>query len=189
MLLVTRLHSPLCALASHSNLFDNPFNIARNEFIEPTLICKTVAKIWSHNNEARRNLKLPPLAVLTTMLLASCGFDKTRYEIQYTFDNTTMRSDFLEVYELTSDGINGKWSSTYHHVDTVVTGGDTVEWVSGRITDVAREDCIALQVYTSGYRPGGGGNYTLDTVFPLTPGGKNYIYIHPGLTWLPTYGE
>lgn len=34
------LHSPLCALAWHSNLLDYPIKTARNEFIEPTIIKK-----------------------------------------------------------------------------------------------------------------------------------------------------
>ena len=99
-----------------------------------------------------------------------------------------MQSDFVEAYELTAEGMsNGKWRSTNHHLDTVITDGDTVEWVSGTITDVARENCVALQIFTSGYRPCGGGNYTLDTIYQLTLGEKNLIQITPDQTWTPTY--
>ena len=133
------------------------------------------------------NLKNIFLSILCILLLTGCNLDSTRYEIRYCFDNTDMHSDFLEAYELTPEGANGKWRSTNHHIDRVVTNGDTVEWASGVISDVARDNCVALQVYTSGYRPEGGGNYTLDTVFYLDQGEKNYIYINPGLTWSPTY--
>ena len=121
-------------------------------------------------------------------MLSSCDKNKTSYEITYCFDNTAMQSDFVEAYELTAEGMsNGKWRSTNHHLDTVVTGGDTVEWASGIISDVARKDCMALEIHTSGWRPCGGGNYTLDTVYYLTFGEKNAIHINPGQTWHPTY--
>lgn len=131
---------------------------------------------------------LLPIAALALLLSASCNKDKTSYEITYRFNNTTMQSDFVEAYELTAEGMsNGKWRSTNHHLDTVITDGDTVEWVSGTITDVARENCVALQIFTSGYRPCGGGNYTLDTIYQLTLGEKNLIQITPNQTWTPTY--
>ena len=46
---------------------------------------------------------------------------------------------------------------------------------------------MALQIFTSGYRPCGGGNYTLDTIYQLTLGEKNLIQITPNQTWTPTY--
>lgn len=128
-------------------------------------------------------------AAIAVLMLTSCDKDKTRYEISYRFDNTAMQSDFVEAYELTADGANGKWRSTNHHLDTAITDGDTVEWASGTISDVARKDCVALQIYTSGYRPCGGGNYTLDTVYHLTIGEDNYIHIDPSQTWSPTYAK
>lgn len=129
------------------------------------------------------------LAALTLFIFASCEEGKTRYEIRYYFDNTEMQSDFLEAYELTPEGANGKWRSNFHHLDTVITDGDTVEWASGEISDVARENCVALKIYTSGWRPNGGGNYVLDTVFELKIGEKNYFYINPGMNWSPRYKE
>lgn len=136
---------------------------------------------------AKTNNKLLAFATFIVLLFASCNKDKTSYEIHYRFDNTAMQSDFLEAYELTPEGANGKWRSTNHHLDTIITDGDTVEWASGTISDVAREDCIALQIFTSGYRPCGGGNYTLDTIYNLIIGEKNFIYINPEQTWSPTY--
>ena len=122
------------------------------------------------------------------LLFASCDKVRTKYEIHYRFDNTTMQSDFVEAYELTSEGMsNGKWRSTDHHLDTVITDGDTVEWASGIIKDVARESCVALEIHTSGWRPCGGGNYTLDTIYYLTLGENNIINITPDQTWHPTY--
>jgi len=129
------------------------------------------------------------LASLVAPLAVGCDRGATRYEIQYCFDNTAMHSDFLEAYELTTEGANGKWRSTNHHLDTVVSGGDTVEWASGSISDVARENCVALKIFTTGYRPCGGGNYTLDTVYRLKVGERNVIHIHPDQTWTPTYAK
>jgi poly(3-hydroxybutyrate) depolymerase len=132
--------------------------------------------------------KLLALAALALLIFTGCGKDKTRYEIRYCFDNTAMQSDFLEAYELNPDGTaNGKWRSTNHHLDTVINGGDTVEWASGVISDVARENCVTLKIFTTGYRPCGGGNYTLDTLFHLNTGENNYFYINPGMTWSPRY--
>ena len=128
-------------------------------------------------------------AALAILMLSGCDISGTSYEIKYRFDNTDMQSDFLEAYELTENGANGKWRSTNHHLDTVVTDGDTVEWASGTISDVARKNCVALKIFTSGHRPCGGGNYTLDTVYHLTLDEKNYIYIGPSQTWSPTYGK
>lgn len=133
--------------------------------------------------------KLLPIVALAAILTAGCSTDKTRYEIHYTFDNTKMRSDFLEAYELNTSGANGKWRSERHQIDTVITNGDTIEWASGSLSEVAREDCVALQISTSGFRTGGGGNYTLDTIFYLVQGESNYINITPSHTWHSTYNK
>ena len=142
------------------------------------------------NKKRINDRKVMPLALLAlALVLVGCNKNKTVYEISYRFDNTTMQSDFVEAYELTTEGANGKWRSTNHHLDTVITNGDTVEWASGTISDVARENCVALKIFTSGYRPGGGGNYTLDTVYYLNLGEKNIIHITSEQTWTPTYSK
>lgn len=126
--------------------------------------------------------------VASALLLLSCSRDKTRYEIHYCFDNTGMHSDFLEAYELTSATTgNGVWRSERHHLDTVVSDGDTIEWASGTLKDVVRDDCIGLMVTTSGWRQCGGGNYKLDTVFYLKEGENNHIYITPSFEWKNRY--
>ena len=148
--------------------------------------------IFGERKKKNSDIICPKTLLFTGVLLllfASCDKDKTKYEIHYRFDNTTMQSDFVEAYELTPDGANGKWRSTYHHLDTVISNGDTVEWASGTISDVARDNCVALQIFTSGWRPCGGGNYTLDTIYYLKLGENNIINITPEQTWTPTYGN
>lgn len=91
-------------------------------------------------------MKTRLLFIATFALLLGCSRDRTEYEIRYCFDNTDMHSDFLEAYELTSDTTgNGKWRSERHHLDTVIIDGDTVEWASGTLKDVARGNCVALR--------------------------------------------
>lgn len=133
-------------------------------------------------------MKTRLLFIATFALLLGCSRDRTEYEIRYCFDNTDMHSDFLEAYELTSGTTgNGKWRSERHHLDTVITDGDTVEWASGTLKDVARGNCVALLINTSGWRACGGGNYKLDTIFHLKKGEDNYIYITPSFEWKNRY--
>lgn len=122
--------------------------------------------------------------IMAAMLLSGCELERTHYDIQYCFDNTDMHSDFLEVYELI-DSVrgNGKWRSNPHKLDTVVIDGDTIEWASGKISEVARDNCVGLSVHTSGWRPCGGGNYDLDTIFFLNQGERNFIVITPSMAW------
>lgn len=125
---------------------------------------------------------------LVAQMLMGCELEKTRYEIQYCFDNTEMGSDFFEAHELINPNSGtGVWRSNRHHLDTVYTETDTIEWASGKIKDVASHDCTALKIYTSGYRPQGGGNYVLDTIFYLEKGERNFFYVTPSMKWHNQY--
>lgn len=127
------------------------------------------------------------IAVSAT-LLVGCSLGKTRYEVRYCFDNTEIRSDFLEVYECTADLLlTGKWRSCNHHLDTVKTEDGYIEWASGFIKDVANDGCVALKIITEGYRPTGGGNFEVDSVYHLVPGELNLIYITPSIRFNNRY--
>lgn len=119
-------------------------------------------------------------AVFVTAL--SCEKPSTSYRVDYLFDNTVMKSDFLSVYD------PYKWRSNRHRLDTVYVDGQMREFASGYLEEYLKDDVKEIVINVEGYRPEGG-IYKLDTVFTITQGTINYFKITTDMKWRNSVGE
>ncbi|MCQ2278490.1 MAG: hypothetical protein MJZ62_04225 [Bacteroidales bacterium] len=134
----------------------------------------------------RRVLTLTTLMLTIGVLLGSCYKEKTRYEVEYTFDNTIYQSEFLEVWEVDSIG-NGcrKMRCDRHKLDTIIIDGEPHEIAHGKVKDVASQGIVGLKIFLTGFRPFAG-SYKTDTTFMLNLGEDNRFYVSDDIKWLPT---
>lgn len=119
-------------------------------------------------------------AVFVTAL--SCVKPGTSYRVDYMFDNTLMKSDFLSVYD------PYKWRTNRHRLDTIYINGQMREFASGYLEEYLKDDVKEIVIDVEGYRPEGG-IYKLDTVFTITPGTINYFRITTDMRWRNSVGE
>lgn len=134
----------------------------------------------------RRDLYLTTLMLTIGMLLGSCSKEKTRYEVEYTFDNTIYQSEFLEVWEVDSIGNScGKMRCDRHKLDTIIIDGEPHEIAHGKVKDVASQGMVGLKIFLTGFRPFAG-SYKTDTTFMLNLGEDNKFYISDDIKWIST---
>lgn len=134
----------------------------------------------------QRFLNLTTLMLTIGVLLCSCTKGKTRYEVEYTFDNTIYQSEFLEVWEVDSIGNScGKMRCDRHKLDTIIIDGEPHEIAHGKVKDVASKGMVGLKIFLTGFRPFAG-SYKTDTTFMLHLGEDNRFYVSDDIKWLPT---
>lgn len=123
------------------------------------------------------------LTIAALLTLGSCKHERTTYQVNYRFDNTEMESEALVVYECDSIGrANGKWRSSHHKFDTIMTAEGQRIMASGSLDEVARPGCSQLWVYCE--HMDGTHTFMLDTVFNLRLLEDNVIDITPEMEWV-----
>lgn len=124
-------------------------------------------------------------AIVGLALMGGCQRGpRTTYTIEYRFDNTEIQSDFLSAYEYKDSLHNGKYRTSHHRLDTIMVDGMPHEYASGRIEEVAHDGANGIRLTLSGFRPGIGGEWILDSLFALTPDEETLIVIGDEAEWL-----